>query len=163
MKKILMLSAAFLIGLSILPAQAQMPVRHGHTPIKTDRTEQYRLNRITGEKAHEKYMASLKEKLAANRKLTDAQKAEVAGFFENQHRENVDFLNNQHKEDLDFIAHIKADPAMIGDRKTEAVKAFFKQQREETRQFHKQQRLENTEEVKKVQSYIENNLKQKGR
>ena len=137
---------------------AHTPTKEDSVVVKVRREQEYRQHRARVKVAHEKYMIFLKEKLARNKKLTEAQKSEILAFFDNQHKKNDAFLDSQHKENIDFFDKLNADIIMIAGQRKVAVKAFFKKQRENLRMHLRQRHLENSEEIKKIQLYIKNNL-----
>lgn len=98
-------------------------------------------------KLHEENMAFMKERLAANRKLTDAQKEELISFFEKQHQENVAFREKQYADRVAFFEKIADDATLTQKQKKQAIKDFMKGQRTEAKAYRSEQKQERRAEI----------------
>ena len=99
---------------------------------------------------HEASMAFLKERLAQNTKLDDAEKTELIAFFEQQYKENVDFRNGQFAESFAFVEKTLADASLTKEQKKAAIHTFLTQQHKEDVTHREQQKGERRQEVQKV-------------
>ena len=73
-------------------------------------------------KRHEENMATLKEKLAKNKKLTDADKEEICKFVEEQYGENVSFRDEQFAENLKFLEELGNTDGLTKDQIKDKIK-----------------------------------------
>jgi len=106
------------------------------------RQEQYNKDKAFLQKLHEKNMAILKEGLAGNKKLTDAQKSDLLNFYETQYQENTAFFSARHKEDISFFEEIANNPSLTNEQRKEELKKHFQSQRAELKTYTKKQQEE---------------------
>ena len=99
-----------------------IPPEERASEIAKHRETQFNENRAFREKLHVENMALLKEKLAKNKKLTDAEKTDLINFTENQYRETLSFRDQQHAEDMAFFERIANDSVMTQEQKKQAIK-----------------------------------------
>lgn len=103
----------------------------------------------------EENLVFLKERLAANSTLTDAQKEELISFFEEQFQESVDFHSTQHQENVAFFESIANDTSLTFAQKKEAIREHFLAQRAENKAFREEQKSENQAERAAITSAVE--------
>ncbi len=77
---------------------------------------------------HDKQMAELKEKLAQDKKLSDARKNEILAGREKQYQENMAYAEKRRSENEAFFKKLASDPKMTEDQKREALRAHFQSQ-----------------------------------
>lgn len=114
------------------------------------RETQYQENKAFTQQQHDENMAFLKEKLAKNTKLTDAQKTELTTFFESQYQENVSFRDKQHNENIAYFQSVANDSTLTIDQQKAKLKEYFAQQKSETKEHIQQQKSERKAERDKI-------------
>ena len=90
---------------------------------------------------HAEFGAKLNERLAKNKKLSDADKAEILAFFEEQYGENTAFRDEQHGENMAFLDSL-ADSGLTKDQLKEKIKAHVTTQKAETQEHRSSQAQE---------------------
>jgi hypothetical protein len=124
-------------GERIEKSKAQREARHG------ERMEKW-------QKHHDETMAKLKERLAANKKLTEAEKQEVVTFFDTQYGENKTFRQKQFDENMKFLDEMAAKTDLNKEQFREAIQAHFAKQHEENKSHRAEQAAERKAEHQKV-------------
>ncbi len=102
--------------------------------IKVHRQEQYQENLTFSQKMYDEHLARLKEKLAGNAELTDAQKTEIISRFETKHQEKTAYRQQKHEENMVYFEKIVSDPNLTQEQKKEAMKTYWKAQKAEGKQ-----------------------------
>lgn len=82
---------------------------------------------------HAENMAFMKEKLAENKKLTEARREEIINQAEAIYKQDCDFLERQHDENAAFFKKIADDAGLTQEQKKAALKKHFSEQRAETK------------------------------
>ncbi len=108
--------------------------------VKKHRDTQYGENKAFHEKMHQEKIAHLKEKLATDKKLTDAQKTDLINFYETQYQENAALRDKQHEENTAFFEKIAADSTLSQEQKKQALRDHFKEQKSKHKDHKKEQR-----------------------
>ena len=103
---------------------------------------------------HQENMTALKNKLANNTKLSDAQKAELIEQFESQYQENVSFRDARYAENVAFFEQIANNADMTQEQKKAAIKAHFATQKAETKEHVQQQHTENKALRQKIRAEV---------
>jgi hypothetical protein len=83
------------------------------------------------EKMHQDNIDFLKERLAKNSTLTDAQKNELVSDFNRQYQEKTSFRGAQQKANVAYFEKTANDPAMTQDQKRAAIRDFFARQKKQ--------------------------------
>ena len=76
----------------------------------------------------EQNMAALKERLANNRSMADAQKTELVQCMEKQFTDDVNLREKRHEAAMLFFEQIANDPNMKQDQKKAAIQKHFTEQ-----------------------------------
>ena len=92
---------------------------------KEARDAQHDARMAERQKRHDAFIAKLKERLAINKKLTEAEKTDLVVFFEQQYKENVAFRSGQHEENMKFLDTVSGETSTTKDQ----IKAQIKAQR----------------------------------
>lgn len=101
--------------------------------IKSHHDSQFAENKAFREKMHSENSAFLKEKLANNKNLTDAQKNELVSAMESQYQGNQAFRDQQHSENTAFLQGVANDAGMTQEQRRQAIKDHFAKQRSEAK------------------------------
>jgi LmbE family N-acetylglucosaminyl deacetylase len=91
----------------------------------------------------EKRRVFLTQSLAANTQLTDAQKADLIAFHENQWKENEATRETRYQESVAFFQKIAADNSLTQEQKKAAIKAHRDEAKAAARAHLEQQKAEN--------------------
>lgn len=108
---------------------------------KTNRAEHQEFR----QKMHTEKMAFMEERLAQNKKLTEAEKKDLLKFIEDQHIKRMAHREGQHAENYDLLSKIANDSSLTPEQKKEAIKKNFESRRAENKEFHKMMRSERKE------------------
>ena len=119
------------------------------------RETQYQENKAFDVQEHQKNTSFLESKLAANTKMTQAQKTELINHFESQYQENVNFRDQRHNANIAYFQKIANDPSLIPEQKKAAIKTYMDQQKAQDKAHHQEQRSENQVEKAKIRSEIQ--------
>lgn len=109
--------------------------------IKEKREAKYTEKTAQWEKKHADFGVKLNERLAKNKKLSDADKAEILSFFEEQYGENTAFRDEQHGENMAFLDSL-ADSGLSKDQIKEKIKAHVATQKDESKEHRASQAQE---------------------
>lgn len=120
--------------------------------VKAHHAEQYVKNTAFRQKAYEENMARLKDKLANNPKLTDAQKSELINTFEKRHQENMSYRERCHNENTAFFERIANDVSLTPEQKKQAIQDYREKQKELSKQHWQQQRESGKVERERIKS-----------
>ena len=110
--------------------------------IASHRGEQYNENIQFADKRHQERIAKMDEKLAANTKLTDAQKTEIKNQQENQYQEFKTHRQQQFEENQTKLNELASNPNLTQEQAREAMKAQVQTQRAENKAFREEQKTE---------------------
>ncbi len=102
------------------------------------------------EKMHEENKAFLRERLEKNKKLTEAEKAELINFFEEQYQENVLFRQGKASEQIAFFEKITSDSNLTLQQKRSAIKDYLDAQKKERKANFLEQKSEGQEVLEKI-------------
>jgi hypothetical protein len=92
-------------------------------------------------------MRYLQNKLAHNTHLTDAQKQELTGFFEQQYQENVGFRAAEHAGTIAAFQKIAGDATLTTAQKKAAIQQYVAGERSEMKAHQQAQRQELKQEL----------------
>ena len=120
----------------------------------THRETKYKENAAFREQIHNENMTFLRNKLANNKKLTDAQKTELVNFFESQYQENSSYRQQRHNENVAFFEKIANDPNLTQEQKKEAIKAHRQEEKAEYAKIKEEQRAKRRAEREKIRSEV---------
>ena len=112
-------------------------------------------NKAFSQQQHAENMTFLKDRLANNTKLTDAQKDELINYFEQQYQQGVDFRSTQHQENVTFFQSIANNSSLTQAQKKQAILDHFKTQKGENKDFVQDQKSENQAERAKIKAEVE--------
>jgi len=104
------------------------------------------------QKRHDAFIAKLKERLANNTKLTDAEKTDVVAFFEQQYKENVAFRSEQHEENMKFFDTLIGGTDTTAEQIKAQIKAHFASQKSENQEHRATQQGERKAEREKIKA-----------
>lgn len=104
--------------------------------IKEHRETQQGENKAFNEKMRQENSDFLKQRLAKNNKLTDTEKNELIGYFENQYQGNVSFREQKRNDNVVFFEHIVNNPRLTLKQKKAAIKAHFDVERAKTKEHN---------------------------
>lgn len=110
--------------------------------IKAHHEQQFAENKDFREKMHAEKTAALKDKLAKNPNLTEAQRNELLSAMENQYKGKQDFRNQRHEENTAFLQKVGNDTSLTQDQRRQAIKEHFDKQRAENEARRDQVRAE---------------------
>lgn len=99
---------------------------------------------------HEERMAKLQEMLAGNKNLTDAQKAEMISFFENQYQENVTHSDANFASNQAFFAETMNNADLTPEQKKAAIKEYMEKQKAAGKEYIDKQKAESKGEMQKI-------------
>lgn len=111
--------------------------------VKDHREIQHKENAAFAAEQTEKRRAFLTQRLAANTKLTDTQKADLMAFHENQWKENDAYRETRYQESIAFFEKIAADGSLNQEQKKAAIKAHRDEVKAATQAHFEQQKAEN--------------------
>ena len=94
------------------------------------------------EELHDKAGAALRERLANSDKLTEEQKQEILGFFEQQYHENVAFRDGRYADTIAFFTDLFANESLTPEEIREAVKEYMGEVKAATKAHWQEQRAE---------------------
>jgi uncharacterized membrane protein len=100
-------------------------------------------NPAFNDQIHRENMMFLREKLSANKKFTDAQKAEILNFYEQQYQENAAFGEQRHVANTAFFELIAGDSSLTLDQRKAAIRNYFQEQKALTQHHRTDQQAEN--------------------
>ncbi len=118
------------------------------------RETRYQENKAFHQKTHERNMSFLKEKLANNKKLNDAQKTELINFFESQYQENVSYREAKHNENIAFFEKIANDSSLTQEQKKAAIQGHRQAQKEENMKHREEEHAKKKAEREKIHSEV---------
>ncbi len=154
MKKalIFLMAVLFFTPVIVLAGQGQRKVFYQQQKAKRQEHSQPKDKVIS--RVHQKNRDFLKNKLANNTKLTDAQKSELANYMESQNQENISFRDQRHSENVAFFKQIANNPDMTMEQKKAAIKAHREEEHNKTQEYFQEQKVENKSEKEKIRSEI---------
>ena len=103
---------------------------------------------VEWQKRHDAFIAKLTARLANTKKLTDAEKAEIMAFNEQQYQENVAYRSGQHEENMKFLDTLTGDTT--AEQIKAQVKAHFAKQKGENQEHRATQQGERKAEHEKI-------------
>lgn len=113
--------------------------------VQAQRRKQFDENKAFIQTQHEKRMAELDSRLAANTKLTADQKSSIKAQAQNQYEENLAFRQSQFEKTEAYVAQIASDTSLTPDQRRASLENFRKQQVQAAQDHFKSQRVENQE------------------
>lgn len=125
--------------------------------MKEERDAEFKSRMAEFQKKHDEMIATRKEQLAKNKRLTDAEKQGVINFCEQQYKESVDFRNTQHAETMKFLDSLARQTDLTKDQIKDKLKAFMEQQKAENKDNRAKKKEERQAERAKVKSEIKLN------
>ncbi len=108
-----------------------MPQEQREAAMINHRNTQFTENLSNLATMHQQHMAEMQAKLAANNKLTDAQKQEILSKSENEYQQRVDKMKAQHTQNINFAEQLEHDTSLSPEQKKEKMKAYIQQKRSE--------------------------------
>ncbi len=131
-----------------------LPEDQRKAAMKEHRQKQQAENKEFNQKMHEKRMAALKERLAANTKLTDTQKQDLISFFESQYQDGVNFRDKQREEQMAEFEKICNDTALSPEQKKAAFKEYMEKQRAAFKEFREKQKSERKNKMQEMKPAV---------
>lgn len=120
--------------------------------IKQNREAKHAAKMTEWQTKHDGMVAKVKERLAANTKLTDAEKQDILDFINTQYTENVTFRNTQFDENLKFLDELAGMADLTRDQMKEKIKAHIEAQKAENKKHREEQKGERKAEHEKVKA-----------
>ncbi len=99
----------------------------------------YQKNLTFNAQQYQENLAGLKENLAANAKLTDAQRTEIIACFEKQHLENTEFNAQRHAANQAFMQSLMQDTSLTPEQRRQKMKEHRRADAAERKAHREQQ------------------------
>ncbi len=119
-----------------------LPPEQRASAIAQHRKGQFSENKAFREKLHNENMTYLKDKLANNKKLNDAQKTDLINFMDKQYQENTSFRDQRHSDNMAFFQQVANDATLSQEQKKQAIRERIEKQKSENKSHWQEQKAE---------------------